>query len=69
MPSIEHIFGVSNLPEMMAEMMESITERVLRERWDIARGIYDRAICGVARPTVLGKLDFKLDYIEVRVEG
>jgi len=58
MPSIEHIFGVSNLPEM-----ENITERVLRERWDIARGIYDRAICGVARPTVLGKLD----YIEVRV--
>ena len=43
---------------------ELITERVLRERWDIARGIYGRALDGVARPTIQGDLD----YIEVRIE-
>ena len=45
-------------------MNELFTEKVLRERWDIARGIYDRAICGVARPTIQGDLD----YIEVRIQ-
>ena len=43
---------------------ESITERVLRERWDIARGIYGRALDGVVRPTIQGDLD----YIEVRIQ-
>jgi len=56
--------GAVKMKRRTVKMMnELFTEKVLRERWDIARGIYGRALDGVVRPTVRGDLD----YIEVRI--